>query len=66
MLKQVIKHLGISLAKLQEQAITWNDAENRLIFLKNLPKAMKHLDALKECISDNMRKKLLLRIFHMI
>lgn len=58
MLEQVLIKLNISNDKLKEHYFTWSDAENKIIFAQNLPSALQNLNALKDCTSAGMRKKM--------
>ena len=49
MLDAVLKKLNVSNDDLKKSFLSWEGAQNKIIFLENLPHAMKKLNGLKEC-----------------
>ncbi|XP_023246840.1 uncharacterized protein LOC111643363 [Copidosoma floridanum] len=58
MLQQVVEKLKIKNSDLYQNVCTWSDVERKIQYSKNLPNFLKNLTALDECLSLNMRKKL--------
>ena len=58
MLDAVLKNLNVSNDDLKKSFLSWEGAQNKIIFLENLPNAMKKLNGLTECTSQGMRKKM--------
>lgn len=58
-LEKVLIKLNISTIQLRESTISWIDATNKIMFAQNLPKALKSLNALNDCTSISIRKKLI-------
>ena len=48
----VLKKLNVSNDDLKKSFLSWQGAQNKIIFLENLPNAMKKLNDLKECKSN--------------
>ncbi|XP_057329900.1 uncharacterized protein LOC130670506 [Microplitis mediator] len=51
MLSEVLKQLNITSDDLISSSFTWDDACNKIKFAENLPKALKDLELLKDCVS---------------
>ena len=58
MLDEILKKLNVPNSKLQECAFTWNEARGKIFFAKELPKALKRLDNLKDYTSHSIRRKI--------
>ena len=57
-LDEVLKKLNVSNDELKKSFLSWEGAQNKITFLQNLPNAMKKLNAVKDCTSQGMRRKM--------
>lgn len=58
MSKRVLMKLNISNAQFKKCILSWTEAENKIILPQNLPNALKKLNALKDCTSLSIGKKM--------
>lgn len=59
-LEKVLRKLNITDKMILQSSLSWDVALQKMSFSKNLPNAMKNLNALEKCMSYGMRKKMIL------